>query len=197
MGSAMLGVISWWVVGTSGLRMYGKSMFALSSMVSSNATAAKARFGMFPTDMPNLHGLTFGLSRGAQWGALLNFFLCCVVLYYAWHYGRSLMVAIPAAMLVSYHMQPHDLVLLLLPLTIALEEQLTGRGIMAIEGPFRVPPLYWMSLCVSFLVLPLAAVLMAYGLGFLVSIAVAGVMVHSLRFQRFSKAEINQVRLAA
>ena len=178
-GSAVLGLISWCVVGTGGLRTYARSVFDVGSLVSSDASAAKARYGMFPRDMPNLHGLTFGLSGGAEWGVALNFMLCALVFYYAWRYGRSsLLVALPAAMLVSYHMQPHDLVLLLLPITVALGPHLNGRCNPE-DSKIR---LYSAIVLLSFLVLPFAAVLMAYSLNFLVAIAVAGVMLHWMRF---------------
>jgi hypothetical protein len=160
-------------VGWDGLLEYKRSLLGVAAQGASNALAAKQRYGMFPTDMPNLHGLSYGLSHGAHWGQALNVVLCCVVLGFAARQKASLLVALPAAMLVSYHMQPHDLVLLLLPLTVLLDVLLQQRGVaVRLRGVDKL----WLA-AVCLLVLPLAAVLMMKSLNYVVSVAVVLVMV--------------------
>ena len=115
-GAAVLVATSVALVGRAGVSVYVHAMSSMTKQTALNAAAAKVHYGMFPVDMPNLHGLTFGLTHGAHWGLGLNIVLCCVVMVFAARQKASLLVALPAAMLVSYHMQPHDLALLLLPL---------------------------------------------------------------------------------
>lgn len=182
LGLVGLAGISLTIVGTSGALAYWKSMAGMTKQTAFNAASAKAHYGMFPVDMPNLHGLTFGLTHGASWGLILNVVLCCAVLAFAARQQASLLVALPAAMLVSYHMQPHDLTLLLLPLSFevdALLRRLQRRrsGDLHATGAFDIVLLC----CLLLLILPLASVLMGSGLNYLVSLAVCGVMVVAAR----------------
>jgi hypothetical protein len=164
-------------------------MAGMTKQTALDASAAKAHYGMFPVDMPNLHGLTFGLTHGAHWGLVLNVLLCCVVLGFAARQRASLLVALPAAMLVSYHMQPHDLTLLLLPLSFEVDEllrRLAGRragDTTAWRGSDSV-----LVCSVLLLVLPLAAVVMAYGMNFVVSLAVCVVMVSASKLRASERA---------
>jgi flagellar biosynthesis component FlhA len=78
-------------------------------------------------------------------------------------------------MLVSYHMQPHDLTLLLLPLAVLFDDFLRGR---AMSNSIRLRPLeVSLAAAVVMLILPLAAVFMAKGLNYLVAFAVVIIMV--------------------
>ena len=154
-------------------------MSSMTKQTALNAAAAKVHYGMFPVDMPNLHGLTFGLTGGAHWGLALNVALCCVVMVFAARQRASLLVALPAAMLVSYHMQPHDLTLLLLPLSFVIDE-LLRRGSKNSVGGRRAYELV-LRCSLLLLVLPLAAVAMTSGMNYIVSLAVASVMVLAAR----------------
>lgn len=123
-GAISLGGISIAIVGPSGLASYLGSLTTIASTSSHNAVAGKARYGMFPSEMPNLHGLSFAMSHGAAWGIVVNVALSALVLGWTLRRRPSLLTALPAAMLISYHMQPHDLILLLLPLSFAANELL-------------------------------------------------------------------------
>ncbi len=185
--------------GSTGLASYLQSILGMASTTALDAVAAKARYGMFPTDMPNLHGLTYAVARGAPWGHVLNLLLSCLVLAWAARQRPSLLVALPAAMLVSYHMQPHDLTLLLLPLAFAVNDLLVRRrstppAPTPTPTPFQTPSptpsqtrpspspgrsrldLAFLAAALL-LVFPLAAIVMVKGIGYLLSIAVAIVMV--------------------
>jgi hypothetical protein len=187
-GASGLMGISAAIIGRSGISAYWHSMAGMTKQTALNAAAAKVHYGMFPVDMPNLHGLTFGLSRGAAWGLGLNVVLCCVVLGFAARQKPSLLVALPAAMLVSYHMQPHDLTLLLLPLSFELDE-LVRRIQRRRAGDRQAIRSYDILLSVSLvlLVLPLAAVVMAIGMNYLVSLVVVVVMVYAAKMTYAAK----------
>jgi len=173
-GAAGLALVSVTLVGRTGVSVYFHAMSSMTKQTAFNAAAAKIHYGMFPVDMPNLHGLTFGLTHGASWGLALNIVLCCVVMVFAARQKASLLVALPAAMLVSYHMQPHDLTLLLLPLSFELDELLRRAG-RSDRGYRRVYDLTlrWSLLL---LILPAAAIVMTAGMNYIVSLAVCAVM---------------------
>lgn len=167
-GALVLFSLSFAMTGRAGAIMYWRSMTGMTRQTMVDAAAAKAHYGMFPSDMPNLHGLTFVLSHGASWGLVLSGLLSVLVLIFAWKMGPSLAVALPAAMLVSYHMQPHDLTLLLLPLAVLTDAWQAGS--------LRRWERYTLLVSVAFLVLPLAGVLMVWSAHYLASLAVAGVL---------------------
>ncbi len=180
-GAAGVCLISVALVGQAGIAAYIRSIGNLANQTAFHATAARARYGMFPSDMPNLHGLTFGLSHGALWGQGLNVALCIAVLGFAARQKASLLVALPAGMLVSYHMQPHDLTLLLLPLSILVDDLLARRGETGTAGEGTSGKLQvgiFALLCtLSLLTLPLAGIVMAKGINYVVAIGVAVIMV--------------------
>ncbi len=181
-GAAALCGVSLAMVGTGGMTSYWNSLIGVARQGALNAAAAKARFGMFPTDMPNLHGLAYGVSRGASWGTALNVVLCLLVLGWAARQRASMLLALPAAMLVSYHMQPHDLTLLLLPLSFAWDRALRHR---AERDPAQARSTLRGSDAALFgamllLALPLAAVVMVLGVNYLVSLAVFVLMALSV-----------------
>ena len=177
LGGLALAATSLAMIGRAGAISYWRSMSGMTQQTALHADAARSHYGMFPVDMPNLHGLTFGLSHGATWGLVLNIVLCGIVLILAARQKPSLLVALPAAMLVSYHMQPHDLTLLLLPLSFAVDDLLWRyqQRKNGVRGAIRV---YEIGLVVSLLllILPLAGALMTIGLNYLVSFAVLGAM---------------------
>ena len=104
------------VCGRSGLTQYVVGVAHITGTTLRSPSAAKARYGMFAGDMPNLHGLIFTLTRGSSLVPVLTIAASAGLLFWCWRQRPSLYVALPAAMLVSYHMQAYDLVLLLLPL---------------------------------------------------------------------------------
>ncbi|HZL26390.1 MAG TPA: glycosyltransferase 87 family protein [Acidobacteriaceae bacterium] len=176
-GAAALAVVSIALVGRTGVSVYFHAMSNMTRQTAFHAAAAKVHYGMFPVDMPNLHGLTFGLTHGASWGLALNIALCCIVMVFAARQKASLSIALPAAMLVSYHMQPHDLTLLLLPLSFELDALL--RRVRRNNSAYDLA-LRWSLLL---LILPLAAVVMTASMNYLVSLAVCAVMLIAARMK--------------
>jgi hypothetical protein len=187
-GAVVVTVTSVAMVGASGMVVYWHSMLGMTKQTAFHAAAAKARYGMFPADMPNLHGLTFGLSHGATWGLVLNVVLCCIVLGFAARQKASLLVALPAAMLVSYHMQPHDLTLLLLPLSFELDE-LLRRAFRYRNGDRRaLRTIDWiLASSMLLLILPLATMVLAWGVNYLISLTVCAIMVGAARMSEESE----------
>ena len=188
-GAFGLAAISLGMIGRVGAATYVRSMAGMTKQTALDPAAAKAHYGMFPVDMPNLHGLTFGLSNGAAWGLALNVALCCVVLGFAARQKASLLVALPAAMLVSYHMQPHDLTLLLLPLSFGVDamlQRMQGRrhGVLVRIGVYEKVLLGALLL----LILPLGFAVMAAGMNYVVSLAVGVVMVYSAKIGRAAQS---------
>ncbi|MHB1699031.1 MAG: glycosyltransferase family 87 protein [Acidobacteriaceae bacterium] len=181
-GAACAAGVSWAMVGSAGLATYWSSLFGIASQSAANAAAAKVRYGMSPSEMPNLHGLAYGLSQGAHWGQWLNVVLCVLVLVWAARQSASMLVALPAAMLVSYHMQPHDLTLLLLPLSFILDDAL-GRMLGGVRTTPPQPRNFGIALVCALLLLtfPLEPILMAHGIHYFVVAAVAISMVLAAR----------------
>jgi hypothetical protein len=187
-GAVGLLIVSVVLVGIAGVSSYWHAMSSMTKQTAFNPAAAKVHYGMFPVDMPNLHGLTFGLTHGAHWGLALNILLSCVVMVFAARQRASLLIALPAAMLVSYHMQPHDLTLLLLPLSFELDE-LLRRGNESSGGVRRAYELT-LRFGLLLLILPLAAVVMTSGMNYIVSLAVAAVMILASRMSTKSVAVV-------
>ena len=181
-GAIALGAISVAIVKEAGLATYWHSMTGMTKQTAFNAAAAKARYGMFPADMPNLHGLTFGLAHGAKWGLALNIALCCATLIFTARQRASLLVALPAAMLVSYHMQPHDLTLLLLPLSFVVDD--LWQRIQKRRGGDRTAVRIYdkILLCsLPLLILPMAYLVLAWGMTYVVSLAVCAIMISAAK----------------
>ena len=172
-GAACLGGISIAIVGRTGLASYWNSLFTIASTTSHNALAAKARYGMFPTEMPNLHGLTFALSHGAPWGVVLNLVLSALVLGWSARRRPSLLVALPAAMLISYHMQPHDLILILLPLSFATNELVCACPASSMRGALTQRRMAIALIGAGvMLFLPVAAIVMITNHGYVTAVPV-------------------------
>ena len=194
-GGIGLAAISWAMVGSKGLVSYWHGMRQIAEATAVDPLAAKARYGMFPTSMSNLHGLTFALSHGTHWGQLLNIVLCCAVLGWAARQTASMLVALPAAMLVSYHMQPHDLVLLLLPLTFACHDLLLRPRLLTPRKVPRVLSRFDAVLVAVLLtlILPFAYVVLVKDLGWVVSIAIAAIMVVAATDPRMQRSAVMPV----
>lgn len=177
MGATGLLGLSTIMVGSPGLRAYLQFMVHAASTTAADATAAKAQYGMYPTDMPNLHGLSYAIAHGATWGHGLDLLLCCVVFGYVARQAPSLPLALPAAMLMSYHMQPHDLTLLLLPLTMLLTRFASVTDTGRFSPARRNRRFYlWFAPLLLLLIFPFAALLSIHRMNYLGALAVGFVM---------------------
>jgi Glycosyltransferase family 87 len=119
-----LAAISVWLTGMPQTRLYLRSIFSMSAGILRSA----GQFYRLPLRMmPNLHGLVHGLSGGSSHVAILTAILSIVILVWVWISARSatpehkLMLAIAAAVGLSYYVLLPDLSLLLAPLVLALD----------------------------------------------------------------------------
>lgn len=113
-GAVAIVGLSAWIAGWSGLRVYLASLFQITHAALADPQKARASYGMFAGDMPNLHGLLFTLTGGTSHaGTLLVAIISGLVILWGMLQRPSLPVALGVALLVSYHMQPYDLTLLI------------------------------------------------------------------------------------
>jgi len=122
LGALVLALISVRLTGVKVLESYGHSLFFMSHQASN--AAGEARYAMFSAQMPNLYGFFHTVSRGAPWGLALTFLFSLLVLVWAAMQKPSLPLALLAGILVSYHLYLYDLTLLLLPISLAFNENM-------------------------------------------------------------------------
>ena len=130
-GAAVLLALSAWLVGGRGLAAYCTSVGGLEHRVA----AGVVNYSIFLTKMPNLYGLAC-FALGNRPAAVVVTAIASLAML-AWAAARrpSLSVAVIVALLVSYHMLPYDLSLLLLPLAIAARTWLHARRDPASRTP--------------------------------------------------------------
>ena len=105
-----------------------RSMFSTSSIPSS---AEQLRYGIYPEQMPNLYGLFYRLLGAGRWSIVATVLASVILFAWAARRPRSLPFAITIALLVSYHLYAHDLLLLLLPFSILLNDYLAAASTQA------------------------------------------------------------------
>lgn len=171
-GAAALALASLALCGREGVIAYWQSTSRMAGSTLVDPAGAKLRYGMFAADMPNLHGLFFTLSRGRLLGSELAVVASIAVMLWAWRQRPSIVVALPAAMLMSYHMQAYDLVLLLLPLMLALGAVQGWQSERAVQVARRL-----LIASVVLLTAPVAAVLLVKGLSSVMALGVVGVLI--------------------
>jgi len=154
-GSAVL-IVSTWIVGLHGLIAHSRFLLGVSSGLATSGD--QLRVGIFPRAMPNLRGMLFSLGEGHLpnvW--LLGEIVGLSLLVLLWTArrrkeitspGNVFALAIVCALLVSYHLQIHDLTLLILPITLWLDRvsqkpmEVERIRAAALPGLFLVPPIY-------------------------------------------------------
>jgi hypothetical protein len=117
-GAIALALLSLCVTGASGLEVYGHSLLSSRSI----AVTARSLFEIVPTHMPNLYGLFYSISGGADWEQVVTMACSLLVLGWAMFQRPSLPLALLVGMLVSYHFYQYDLSLLLLPIGLTLNQ---------------------------------------------------------------------------
>lgn len=154
-GFAVL-ITSIWLVGLHGLMAHTRFLLGVSGGLSTSRD--QIRSGIFPWAMPNLRGLLFSLGGAHVPNAWLQGEIVCLsLLVLLWTArrrkeitspGNAFALAIVCALLVSYHLQIHDLTLLILPITLWLDrvsqKSMVVERIRAAALPvlFLVPPIY-------------------------------------------------------
>ncbi len=120
--SAAAGALSVVWVGIHGTRQYVSMLLGMSVRVTSETDALKY-YALSPKTMVNLRGLLsaiFWAHLGQWWLQGLIAAASVAVLFYAMRRRPSLPLAIVAAVLVSYHCNPQDASILMIPLGLCL-----------------------------------------------------------------------------
>lgn len=128
--SAALFLISLFMIGWSGVKLYCATLLSFSYRVPSQDDHL---YRVPPRYMLNLRGLIFSLHHfhvPDVWLPALTLLASAAVLYLAVKKSAfaSLTIAIPAAALVSYHFLLHDMSVLLLPLLLVLDQCIRFEG---------------------------------------------------------------------
>lgn len=131
-GTMIAGAVSLWLVGMRGMQAFGQ-LLVMNSLVKDEARSAQLATSQFPAAMPNLRGLLYGCGgRYLPHLWLLGITLTLSAAVFLWvvslarkerDEATAFALVVIAALLLSYHLNYHDLTLLLLPL-----------GLLAVKG---------------------------------------------------------------
>ena len=135
---------SLWITGSAVFVQYWRSLFLMAASYS----GITPHFNIPPHMMVNLFGLAHLLSGGASWGTWMAKAASLPLLLLVASRRGSLPMALVAALLVSRYLGIHDLVLLLLPISVALNhavanpQELRSRAAMLVCLILLLPPVY-------------------------------------------------------
>ena len=179
-GAGVLAGASLLLTGTAGTRAYFERLHGVSSTMLTDHAAAQVRYGMLPTGEPNLHGLIAWLA-GPTTVALVLTAACSVGVILLALRADPAISALPAGLLVSYHLQPYELILVLLPITILFLKQ---------RGAYEKHPLHLLLAGSSgaMLSIPIAPYLLAKGLTAWMALPLVGLLCASLASRSRNKA---------
>ena len=163
-GAGLLTAVSLSLTGLAGLQAYGQRLSGVGTAMLHSQVAAYAQYGMQTAAEPNLHGLATLLTRGGALGAWCTMALSAALLVWCARQRPSVATAVCAATLLSYHMQPYDLVLLLLPLALAIAQTLEHGDAAGLDlQSLRRSPAAWSLACSALLLsAPVAGFLMLH-----------------------------------
>ncbi|HWY22005.1 MAG TPA: glycosyltransferase family 87 protein [Candidatus Acidoferrum sp.] len=146
--SGAMVIVTWLMVGVSGLRQYAAILLGMSFRLVSEADAM--RYSLSPRTMLNLRGLLSAALEGriSHWALQSLIVLSsAIVLVIAARRRPSLPLAITAAALVSYHLNAQDASILIVPIGLCL----CGDSV-------------WTALAaVAALIVPISAIVPLYG----------------------------------
>lgn len=131
MGGAVLAAISAAILGVPNLSSYLRSLTRTSALA---GTALQSTVGIGPRRMANLYGLFFTLTPTNRVAIVLTVGGSLVLLGWAATRKPSLPLALLVAVLVSYHLYPCDLTLLLLPISLLCNRLFEDEPIAAVQA---------------------------------------------------------------
>ena len=161
------------IVGFAGAAAFLRPVLAVGALGSERGTSAgRVTYGAFPQGMPNLRGLADGSMGQFLTVSAAHFSTAAIsllVIIWAAMRRQSFPLALIAALLVSYHLNLHDLSLLALPIALILDgalaktAALTRRDLIAVflAVLFLFTPVYFWVWHLYLLALPMAALLLA------------------------------------
>lgn len=163
-GAAVLTTVSASLVGVTGLQAYCSRLSGMGATMLHSQAAAYAQYGMQTAAEPTLHGLAVLLTGGGAQSAWFTLAMSAALLVWCARQRVSVGTAVCAATLLSYHMQPYDLLLLLLPLALAVAALLEGDAANRSVAHLRRSPTAWLVAGSALLLsAPVAAFLMLHG----------------------------------
>ena len=178
------------LTGWSGAKSYLLCLRTLGATMSLHPEAAQSHFGMLASGEPNLHGLLSHMFASGQRSTAVTLTLSAALMWVTKRKVNNLFSAVPTAMLVSYHMQPYDLLLLLAPMTILVPNVLArgNQSKMVLKGTFYV------SLVI--LTVPVGAIMLLHGLTVWFVLAVCGIALASTLASSKADPELCSIRTA-
>lgn len=129
---AIAAAVSILITGLYGARLYVDHLYFTSLGLSDAASMAK--FATLPTTMLNLEGMISALFWNRLphvWIEIFVLIASILVIYAAARMRPSFEVAVVAGCLVSYHFNPHDATIWLIPIFLALCGPYTSEGFFA------------------------------------------------------------------
>lgn len=181
-GTLLLALLSVMMIGPAASMGYIHMMSSLTRVTAADPVSAKAMYGMFPADMPNIHGITYVLAAGRNVSVLIAVLLSGILMLWAARRDRGLPVAFCVAMLVSYHFQAYDLVVLLVPLCVSLGELIRQRNECIPAGVAQMKfglqsRLVLISVACGLLVTPVGAALVYSRMSWIFCIATIAILI--------------------
>lgn len=199
---AIVTILSMAIVGLSGVASY---VSLLLRMAGNSTSAASEQYAMDARSMPNLRGLVYGIASGgggavpAALAKVVPIFIAAASL--AIFCGAALALyrirkrsteitdlvfaaALSVALVVSFHLQMHDLTLLALPFALLLN-WIVGRG-----GGGRKRQAWYIALMASFYVMPFALLLTRYRMLCLYGAVLMALAALNLRYVARASAQI-------
>lgn len=139
-GAMIVTAISLWLVGARGMQAFAR-LLVMNSLIKDEAASAQLATSQFPAAMPNLRGLLYGCGGRYLphlWLLVITLGLSTAVLLWVAYLVRrerdeatAFALAGIAALLLSYHLNFHDLTLLLLPLGLLAGKALPYFSVLA------------------------------------------------------------------
>ena len=176
--AGILTLLSVWVAGVAGTRIYLRDLLGMS--VGLSTAEQRFRFGVVPTSMANLRGLVYGLmnwggfTAGTQIAIALVSFAVLVFSVRAMsrmsRYSDAYLLGIVSASLLSYHFLIHDMSILAVPIAVVLDRfvlcERSARSIptMAVwSAAFLFAAPMWMAVSARTFFLVTVPVLLFFG----------------------------------
>lgn len=143
-GAVALALISIRITGVRVFLHYLPSIFSIQA-------SSVAKYASYPEQMPNLYGFFHAINSG-KWGFVATIICSLLVVIWAATCKPSLPLALLAGLLVSYHLYPYDLTLLLLPIVLVLNAELESGT----QRPALYASLFMVSLALFGAMIPAA-----------------------------------------
>jgi hypothetical protein len=197
-GFSLLATLSIWIVGLRGLAAYLHSLVSVSSTA---GTALQSQVGVDPRRMANLYGLFFMLAPTNHIATIATLVASLLLILWAATRRPSFPLALLVALLVSYHLYPCDLTLLLLPISLLCNRLFAEDAALATPAPQtwlqRHRRLILLCSLGVFLISPLMIEIISNNLIFLLALSVLGLVLSPQDWSTLTLAAAPSAQLLA